>query len=69
MKILLEAKTNKGKNKINEKGKHAIVTYQMDSILCSDLKGKFLFIEPHFRWINQDNDPDFKITILEDIVN
>ena len=65
MKIYLEAKTNKGKNKINEKGKTAIVTNEMVSITFSNIMGKLLFIEPHFRWINQDNDPDFKVHILE----
>lgn len=69
--VKLVAKTNKGKNKINEAGKpdHWIVLETRDFVGFSDRGGPWLHIIPdnnvdQSRWVHQLDDRDFNVVFI-----
>ena len=68
-KIVLEGKTQKGKNRIRENGTIWVVHARTDKVLFNPEKGPWLFIFPEgkshtdksSRWIKEVDDIHFKI--------
>lgn len=69
MKITLEGRTNKGRNRIREFGRIWEIKYMRDNLpMDTDKKAVWAFITPYgnshpnaSRWIKRFNDPDFEI--------
>lgn len=59
MDIELIGKTQKGKNKIRQHGKFAKITRDESKVFFSPDRARWIFIEPHNRWLKMENDADF----------
>jgi len=60
-KVELIGKTQKGRNRVREKGRFAMVADVSPEVFFSTKHGPWLFIRPHERWVNQNNDDDFEV--------
>lgn len=67
-KLTLEARTKKGKDRINEQGSKWVVEAICDKILFSDKVGPWLGLravknKDFFRWVHLTEDENFEVVI------
>ena len=73
MRIIVEGISQKGKNRVREHGSEWIVDSEHETILFNDEKGPWYHIysvndknKDYSRWINKNNDKDFKIKFIKE---